>query len=187
MTPPKPGLSSIAEVDEYLAINNLLVNKASGHASSRREHRARYLALRYTSPHDLVAFESRMNTWRSELSDNLKIPESKWLPYAAAAALEVNDIPSAAPRSAVRGGLAEWPPKIWCEKWRAPYIPHHMRGDPLTLASKEAYVNNCETYRLDLRRQAITVELSKLQERLPLCVTAEQGVAALKAIRRNVR
>ena len=149
----------------------------------RERHRARYLALRYTSPHDLVAFESRMNTWRSELSDNLKIPESKWLPYAAAAALEVNDIPSAAPRSAVRGGLAEWPPKIWCEKWRAPYIPHHMRGDPLTLASKEAYVNNCETYRLDLRRQAITVELSKLQERLPLCVTAEQGVAALKAIR----
>lgn len=130
-------------------------------------HRTRPLAMRYTSAHDLVQFESRLNGWRTELSDNHKIESGSWPPYAAAAAQSIQSIPSAAPRSTLRGGICEWPPTCWTDEWRAPYIPHHMRGDPLTIRAKEEYIINCEHYRTDLYKQVASVSLTSLREKLP--------------------
>ena len=111
---PLPGLSIPIS-------QRVIADAAPYHKGQQHErHRTRPLAMRYTAPKDLVAFESRLNGWRAELTDNHDIPPERWPPYAAAAALEANPIPSAAPRSTLRGGVAEWPPAEWGEKWRAP-------------------------------------------------------------------
>ena len=121
-----------------LSMAKLRIERA---ASAGERYRTRPLAMRYTSAKDLVQFEARLNAWRGELSDNHKIEPDAWPPYAAAAAVEINEIPSAAPRSAVRGGIATWPPREWGDKWRAPYVPHHMAlGDPLARKSKVDYI-----------------------------------------------
>jgi len=118
------------------------------------------------------------------LSDNHKIEPNAWPPYAAAAAVEINELPSAAPRSAVRGGIATWPPREWGDKWRAPYVPHHMAlGDPLARKSKVDYIANGEADRVMMTRQKVGVQLRLMQDRLPTCVTAQQGVAVLSEIR----
>ena len=208
-----------------IPISQRVIASDAQYAGGER-YRTRPLACRSTAPKDLVAFESRLNGWRLELSDNHKIAPESWPPLNAAAALEANPLPSAAPRSTLRGGLASWPPGEWGEKWRAPYIPHHMHGDPLTRASKEEYVDNCEAYRLQMSKQVASVALEKIKETLPQvrgrvaigcasrggcrlahclvrradaarvakrslariararqCVTAVQGVAALREIR----
>ena len=145
--------------------------------------RTRPLEMRYTAPKDLVAFETRLNAWRAELADNLKIPTDEWPPYAQAAAREANDIPSAAQR----GGRVAYPPREWSDKWRAPYVPHHMRGEPLTLKMNDEYIENCEVYRLNFHRQKISVELARLTEKLQAgrirYKTALLGIEMLKAIR----
>ena len=149
-----------------IPISQRVVAAAAKYGGGERHH-VRPLAMRYTSAKDLVEFESTLNGWRLELSDNLKIETDKWPPYNAAAAQSIQSIPSAAPRSALRGGIAEWPPNCWSEGWRAPYIPHHMRGDPLSLSSKADYTNDAERYRMQFTKQVATVELEKLKERLP--------------------
>ena len=163
-------------------ISQRVMSAGAPYAGGER-YRTRPLACRYSAPRDLVEFESRLNGWRAELSDNHKIASESWPPFAAAAAIKANPLPSAAPRSTVRGGLAGWPPRAWGEEWRAPYIPHHMHGDALTRASKDEYVNNCEAYRTSFNRQRATVLLEGLKERLPSCTTAEQGVQVLCEIR----
>ena len=57
-----------------------------------------------------------------------------------------------------------------------------MRGDPLTRKSKEEYVAGCEEHRVAINRHTAIVQLDRLREQLPLCVTAEQGVVALTAL-----
>jgi hypothetical protein len=145
--------------------------------------RPRSLEMRYSAPSDLVAFETRVNGWRAELEDNQKISLPEWPPYAQAAAREANDIPSAAQR----GLRVNYPPREWSHKWRPPYVPHHMRGEPLTLKSQHEYIAGCEEQRLSLYRQRISVELSKLTERLQAgrirYKTALQGIEMLKVIR----
>ena len=135
---------------------SMRVLTAAAEYGGGERHRIRPLATRYTAPRDLVAFESRLNGWRAELSDNLKIPPEQWPPFAAAEAVESNNIPSAAPRSAVRGGIAEWPPQIWSHKWRAPYVPHHMRGDALSKRAAEEYISARPRPRAPARLSAST-------------------------------
>lgn len=151
--------------------------------NATRRFRPRPLEMRYTAPSDLVAFETRLNDWRAELEDNQKVTLTEWPPYAQAAAREANDIPSAAQR----GSRVSYPPREWSHKWRAPYVPHHMRGEPLTLKSQHEYIENCETQRMSLYRQQITVELTKLTERLQAgrirYKTALQGIEMMKRIR----
>ena len=155
--------------------------------SAEQRFRPRPLAMRYSAPKDIIEFETRLNSWRAELTDNLKVDPAAWPPYAAAAALEVNTIPSAAPRSAARGGICEFPPQEWSEKWRPPYVPHHMRGDARTLAAKQEYIDNCEEYRMTFHRQKISVELSELQKELTQgrigYKAAHQGLAMVRRMR----
>ena len=62
-----------------------------------------------------------------------------------------------------------------------------MRGEPLTLKSQHEYIDSCEEHRLSLYRQQISVELSKLTERLQAgrirYKTALQGIEMLTLIR----
>ena len=180
-----PGVATELQMRE---MREAAFNATPAQRYSREErYRPRPLQLKYSGPKDLVSFETRLNSWRAELSDNLKIPQQAWPPYAAAAALEVNTIPSAAPRSTVRGGLTGFPPKEWREKWRAPPVPWHMRGDPLTLAAHKEYIEKCESHRLDFHRQAISVGLSTLHEELLAgrggYKTADDGIDMLTTIR----
>lgn len=64
-------------------------------------------------------------------------------------------------------------------------MPHHMAlGDPVTHQTRTEYISNCDTYKAQLRAHRIEVEAHALVEALPRCVTVQQGIGALRALRR---
>ena len=57
-------------------------------------------------------------------------------------------------------------------------------GDPVTHQTRTEYISNCDTYKAQLRAHRIEVEAHALVEALPRCVTVQQGIGALRALRR---
>ena len=74
------------------------------------------------------------------------------------------------------------PQKEWSQPWRPPYPPHHLLGDPQTQYDRANYIAAQAERATSLSAQAVTVQLKRLQDQLPVCQTAEQAVGALQAI-----
>lgn len=74
-------------------------------------------------------------------------------------------------------------PAEWSEAWRPPYPPHHLLGDTETVQTRTAYIHDAAASVVDMRAQAVSVGLERLQEVLPRCVSAEQACYALDAIK----
>jgi len=75
------------------------------------------------------------------------------------------------------------PPNKWSQPWLPPYPPHHLLGDPLTQQRRGVAAQAEVELQTQLRAQAVNVRLQTLKEQLPSCVTAQQAVRVLEAIR----
>jgi hypothetical protein len=148
--------------------------------STTDKFRTRPLAFRYSAPKDRTEFETRLNTWRAELSENITVPPSDW-----SATLSMLD-DQLHPFGWREGNLLEneqAKPESWTQAWRQPYRPHHLLGDARTQGARAAYIHGATEDAILFRAQAVAVDLKRLQDQLPGCVTAEQAVSALTAIR----
>ena len=73
-------------------------------------------------------------------------------------------------------------PTSWTHDWKNPYIPHHMRGDPQTVATRKAYIDGAAECKALFRAQAVQVKLQILKDALPSCTTALEAVQKLESI-----
>lgn len=73
--------------------------------------------------------------------------------------------------------------RAWSYPWLPPYSPHHQKGDPMTQKKWAAHKQDAAELKTLFRAQAVAVKLQVLKEQLPGCVTAQQAVSVLEAIR----
>ena len=131
------------------------------------------LALRYTSNAHRDQFNERLDLWVQEMGEVSGVDPTT----------EEDDTFFRAEGAGRPPYFVYRSPSSWTHDWvQPPYIPHHMRGDPQTVATRNAYIAGAAEAKALFRAQAIQVGLDQLKDRLPTCSTAVEAVDALDAV-----